>query len=787
MPNGEMQPFISQESVQAALDRLLYTSMKPPPNPLSWLTLIDEYLADPDFPPSSRSRDYALNAILTTQISEALAERRLTLGLAAPQEKSSLEMELAAIQKDAGTGNHDLIGWADLYYRYVRVDLGLSPETLSAALHIDARTLRRHHPRGLEALVRRLTDAEWQARRRRRERRLLAAMRVAAPTALYGRDEAFRLAAHVLEGSRPHHLLITGQPGIGKSTFVRETLRQEIAAGHLAELIWITCPESIASVLESLTERLIPEGAKSSLMEQLIDRQVAVVLDDISLLSDNPEAIEDLLDMLGNAQVYLTTDHHVVLKNVAAHISLAELSQESASDLIRSLNGADSGATADFGDFLWETAGGNPLALKLAARSLWLHDLQTVSRESLGEIFGRSQAMLTPSLRQAWCAFALFPPGPVNAETVCRLWPTLITSDAISELLRQNLLDRVMSEQLIGLLTQAARRYIEASCQADPEMRQAIDSLVNALGNDLPLEWAVIAHILSLSWLAVEPEQQHGWIRQLWEAGLAAGHWAIWRALAEHDSTLAEDSALLLAYGLCQRHLGDWEAAQHTFEQVIALTGKRGEFVEQASAALELAILFRYQGKYNEALSLIDRSEGVSVRYGSPALAHRIRLEQAQIALDAGEGVEVNDFLATLPVSARVLALRSESCLRSGDLEAALEFAQEALRLAENDRVNSGRLYGLLAKLYDQQNDTANAQLMLQGALTLLEQEEDRFALARTQSNLGALLIQTQDYDEALRLLVQAEAAQVRLNDRIGLESTRHNLRILHANRGIGD
>src|SRR5262249_21685388 len=151
---------------------------------------------------------------------------------------------------------------------------------------------------------------------------------------------------------------------------------------------------------------------------------------------------------------------------------------------------------AAYSDYLWRAVGGNPLALKIAAPSLWLHDAQTLSQTSLQEIFGRSEAALKPELRRAWYAFALFPPGKVDAKALCRAWPTWITSDDVSELLRLHLVDRVMSQELACSLTMGARRYIEESYQVNQSIRMTVDKLIDELADDRPVSWEVIEHIL---------------------------------------------------------------------------------------------------------------------------------------------------------------------------------------------------------------------------------------------------------------------------------------------------
>jgi hypothetical protein len=61
----------------------------------------------------------------------------------------------------------------------------------------------------------------------------------------------------------------------------------------------------------------------------------------------------------------------------------------------------------------------------------------------------------------------------------------------------------------------------------------------------------------------------------------------------------------------------------------------------------------------------------------------------------------------------------------------------------------------------------------------IVEKNDDSFSIARAQSNLGSILLQLSHFEEAQILLTNAENQQLLLNDRVGLATTRHNLRQL--------
>jgi hypothetical protein len=85
----------------------------------------------------------------------------------------------------------------------------------------------------------------------------------------------------------------------------------------------------------------------------------------------------------------------------------------------------------------------------------------------------------------------------------------------------------------------------------------------------------------------------------------------------------------------------------------------------------------------------------------------------------------------------------------------------------------------VLGRCFARQKNAVTARRHLELAVTILEQYDDPFALARAQSNLAAILIEGHDYDEAELLLERARDVQARVGDQLGLTATEHNLRLL--------
>jgi tetratricopeptide (TPR) repeat protein len=128
--------------------------------------------------------------------------------------------------------------------------------------------------------------------------------------------------------------------------------------------------------------------------------------------------------------------------------------------------------------------------------------------------------------------------------------------------------------------------------------------------------------------------------------------------------------------------------------------------------------------------------------------------------------------------------MQSEIHLLLGDFVSSFELARQAIVQSDGNPIAVGRLYTLIARICEQQGEVDSSFSYLARAIIILEREGDIWALGRTQSNMGALLIHMGNSYEAYDMLSKAENSQVLLGDRVGLESTRHNFRVLRARFG---
>lgn len=788
MRPGEQRPFISQENVRAALDVLLYNSTEKTTNPLNSLILVDEFLANPDLPALQDAREYALAHILADLIIQGLGELRQTIGFHALSVDSPLSTATSELVKDAQTGSSELIGWDWLYYHYIRFDLNLSAEKFSQAVHVDERTLRRYQHHALKRLTSLLADAEWRARAAQRKRRLLSALPHGSQPVLYGRDELLASMEKSVSDNFPQVFYLTGAAGVGKSALTEAFLRRLVQAGLLDVIIWLERPDSTGFAREKLVERLLPEAGHISLREYLFIYRSAIVVDDIARLQHTPEQLQQLLIELSPALVMLTSQRFVPSPGTT-HIDIPELNQTDAERLITHYLQAGQGAglTDRPTRMIWQQSGGNPLAIQLIAQNLRFYQHEALPGSGIERLFDTIYGYMNDRLKQNWFMFALFHPLSVTSKHCLSLWPHAADDAAIQSLRQWHVLEISSTEGY--RLSSAASQYIKARSRSDRNARELIYTLLTSAETAGLQDGAIgiFENLLLDDWLQIEPERKKRWIREMWPEGLRREQWADWARILELDRNQSEEPEpeFSLAYGRCLRHLGKSAAAQEIFEQTVRQAGQNGNFLLQAAALHELAILLRYQGAYEKALTCITRAERTAHLLQDDNLYWNLQLERAQIAVEVRDLQAALSLLSGMPYSKRRQALLGEVYLTGGDWIRSQKIIGRLLSEETHTPGVQARLLTTLARSYESQGDLVQARHYSSLAMILLENLNEPFALARAQANMGALLLHSADSaEEAYSLLSRAEQTQAQLNDRTALETTRHNLQLARARFG---
>jgi tetratricopeptide (TPR) repeat protein len=775
-----VKPFISIESVRDALDGLLYTSRASQTNALHMLTLVDEFLLNPALPDFENARHFAVNNLLVDLITNEFSHLRHSLNLSRPQPDTTLDEELQRLRQDGRTGSAHLIAWGYLYYRYVRVDLNISPENYASHVQLDTRTVRRHLAKAIEGLTAKLVIEEWKARSRLRKRRLYNALPLIPATRLFGRESALTQAQRARKNGFKQ-FYITGATGTGKTAFARELVRRWIedsAEPVIENVVWITSPASGQYVIDSLCEKLCPDEASLSLEVCLSQYETLVIMDDIGRLSLGE--LNEVLATISPADVIFTHDVYHPALSSAVHLPMVELTPNQVTEYVSWLSQIKGEDYSDDASRIYQIVGGNPLAIQLMFDALHLDPTLTLATASIYELYQRQLEAMSPDLRRAWVLFSWIPEEGLKRNELTSLWN--ITIDEIASLLSRQIVTGNIDHQIA--LTDIARRVIEMAHQNNREIHAIIVYELAAFDRILTptheIRVKVMEQLLSQGFPPLPREMEERWLRIMFERQ-SAKRSVRWLTLLERrfSQGLLFHLDYLIDYGRSLRQFHRWEKAQFILEHAIVESGKRGEFIFQAKAMLELAVLFRITGSYEKAKRLLVEALPIAQRYHNFQVYKQIQVELTQIAIDRGDSVAASQFLIDLPEDGKILLLKAEALLLAGDVDMGITTVKTALRLLAADRFHTGIGYNLLGRLYTAKADYHAAKQSLLAAINVLETLHYPLALGRGWANLAVVYLHEKRFKLAKEFLDRAEKMQIETRDRIGLLYTQHNLKRL--------
>lgn len=783
MHAGEDRPFISTAAVRACLDNLLYTSTQRPREPLEALALVDEFMANPDLPSMESGRSFAIRHILTDLLGNQYRQIRGGAALPLPPIDTSKKIAEQAITEDARQRNTELISWSVLYHRYVRVDLGLHPAALAELISTDERTVRRYQNHAVVRLTDHLTEMEWAARIRQRRLRLFSRLPLSDLPELIGRQDQLRRAARWLAGDMPRHILLTGVPGIGKTAFAQHVVREQIDQGVIDQLVWIETPESVQYVRQYLHQVLLFEtGLALKDYVQLV--RLTVVIDEAGFLDE--KELDTLLRDLSQSVVFVISQRFLPLINNIHHIPLEELQRDEAAALLRHRFTAERSQNSDESDDqpaldeIYQAVGGNPQALQLAAAHFDFYHSTLTHVILLKDLYERFFESLPESTKLICLVFSLLPGNGYEIDQLRIVIPTI--SPSVVESVARNRLLQFSTNGDRFSIAPSFRNFldelIDSSLPTQSLVQQWLDHLDWEVVLTTGIGFALAEHMLFRQRPLVESQRWHNWIQVMLPTALQRREYARWSLILANylQRPNVDDVTAQLGYAMCIRRLGEWDQAAYFLENVVALCGARGLFLEQGRAVFEQAVLARQRGQYEQALALLRRASGAAERYRDENLGTAVQIERAQIAIDTHDAATALKILNNAPVYERTLLLRSEAALLSSDLRQSRALIEQAIAQAGNDQYVIAKLQAALGRVLFHLREFEAARHYLEASVIVMEQSDDFASLARARSNLAAVLIRLDDYADAERLLLEAEKVQLALSDQVALTATRHNL-----------
>lgn len=291
-------------------------------------------------------------------------------------------------------------------------------------------TTYRKQRQGTTALAELLQQAEVQLRELT-QRTALARLPDLPHQTLFGVEPALDRLHALLREEESRLILVSGIGGIGKTALAHTLLRRESQRPGFADFAWVSAQQrefdiadplapvtrpalSTEELVETLAGQLLPSQQPRSasqalqiLEERLTQFPHLIVVDNLETVAD-VESLLPMLERLAGRSKFVLTSRESMRSNWSLHhFQVPELRQDDALGLIRHearRHDLPHVALADDPTLIpiFETVGGNPLALRLVAGQLHLLTIDQVVAD-LHEARGRSAGALYSYIyRQAW-------------------------------------------------------------------------------------------------------------------------------------------------------------------------------------------------------------------------------------------------------------------------------------------------------------------------------------------------------------------------------------------------
>ena len=633
----------------------------------------------------------------------------------------------------------------------------------------------------------------------------LAALPEPSYLALFGVAEAQTELWHRLrDPAGPYLLLLTGLGGSGKTALADSLARRAIEAADFAQVVWITLtdlasesePESLWAqlarpLLPELAERLSGVQLKGRLRNRLKTARCLLILDDVPADWVGEAIFAELLSLLRPSKMLFTTRRYPAasspvyvhrMRSLARTDALQLLRHQAAAGGIRELLHA---GDADL-DAIYQTVGGHPLALSLAARLCRLFPFQTLLAgwrgqptghfaDTYEQIYEPLWRALTSEQKQLLLALSLGGQAGTSTDqlaklievTPIRLWPNLIS-----------LIELCLVETRGGLhrrrygIHSLTRQYVQTKWRDEagqllPEMERLIQhnltywarwlqagSTAQLAGYDneresilravrYSLELAVTEHLRQI-WLTIAAE-----IYAIVERGAPIeGAVGLLDALVRQYPEVAEKRLRLLTY-LGRFHLftGQYDHACERFRQCVDLAGQLANLHFLAQAQVDLATSYMELRRFDKAKQFVKLArKSFDAADSGPA-------DDAIIANLLGNiGKGQGDFQTAQRHFERAVAIWRQLRDTKNLIRSSNNLAQTLEKLGHSDEAVS--IYQEALKLLAHQNNLRDESLILLSLGTLQYNQHQYDAAAATFSRINSQYLEHAGLQEYFALVL---------------------------------
>lgn len=805
------RPLLDEKSVVQALEAMR-TGRPLDDHPLRFFLSVNARSMPPHMLIGDMAVQWAVFEHLTRLILHRLEHLRSLYELQPPE----LICQKLSIEEDFRHANPELEAWSVLYHRYVCTNYALSMQELAGWVNQDERTLRRRQRLGVMRLTMELITIEQEMRRAERAQCLYLALPSSSTPILVGAESFLDTAEHALtDGDPPHHITLEGPAGIGKSSLALALAQRLIDADRLDDILWINASDLSPSTLDIASELnghlCLPSSASVStqpdhlLRAYLATHRVLFVFDSAEILVDNPRQIECLLQLLETSVVILTSRKRVPDHLWLYRIVVPALNRTGAFDLLVYLTkkhistpGADRPDPLHHFDTIWQASGGNPLLLKLLYNlSRHLPISETRTEDTIDRLFRQTWDQL-PEQEQHLCMILLLAPSEGISYAHLQML-TSLDNNTIDTALRNVIAlffvnvyheadtTRYTLQGALGPFVLRQLRQLGANADDSPPRRRLCRALECQLSllveNPNP---AAAARALDFAeHLQLPASKRWQYAQQLAEQLTQAGFWYTWQ---RHLSSLVNVQVLTHQkrtiqhlLGIALRWLGHLDEAERLY--VDALKEEKPTSTIHADILVELAVVRRYQGRWDQALNLLREAMSIYDQHNVTTGNERCALEFSQIALDFQRPDEALAWLNTLDEwSLRAWNIASQAYFEAERFGEALDAAKHALAAQFVDHPNRGRALATLGQIHDALDQHEIAINYLSLAVEQLDRTRDIIGYARACNNLAVAYLkqlpqgQSTTTSYIMQLLVRAERIQQHTGDEIGLAVTQQNL-----------